>query len=77
MATVKIPVSINTWTQVLDGGGFVYSSSEIEYNFSALSPIVDGFVVPPHYQVTGATGQILWAKSVGFYSAFVFSNTEA
>ena len=76
MATIKIEVNKTTWTEVLSGNGFVFSNFEIEYSFSDAAPTEDGFTISPGNQVTGTTGQTLWAKSSVFDIAQVFKNQE-
>jgi hypothetical protein len=72
MATTLVTVNSSTYTEVLDGAGFAYSESEIEYLFSATTPTGDGMNLSAREQITGAAGQVLWARSVGFASGTVF-----
>jgi len=77
MATTLVTVNSTTYTQVLSGAGFVYSESEIEYLFSATTPTGDGMNLSARDEMRSATGQVLWAKSVGFDTAIVFVTAEA
>ena len=77
MATTEKEINTSTYTEVLDGSGFAYCDTEVEYKFTddASAPTGDGMVMNPRSQMTGMTGQKLWAKSTGF-PAIVMSNPE-
>ena len=64
MATATIAINNITWTQVLYGEGFVICSAGALYSFHATAPVAS-FSIDGGQQVNGATGQILWAKSIG------------
>ena len=64
MATSTIAINSSTWTQVLSGEGFAICSAMVRYSFHATAPAAS-FEVKGGNQVNGATGQILWAKSIG------------
>lgn len=76
MATTPIEVNDTTYTLVLDGAGFVYSSEEIEYLFSPTQPSTTGMKLNPRNQMRGMTGQKLWARSVLFALANVLVSPE-
>lgn len=75
MATSTIGINDTTWTEVLDGEGFVICSAGVLYSFHATAP-TDSFFVEGGSQVNGASGQILWAKSISA-TAGVSSNPSA
>ncbi len=75
MATTTIGINDTTWTQVLDGEGFVICSAGAFYSFHATAP-TDKFFVEGGNQINGAVGQVLWAKSIGL-TAGVSSSTWA
>jgi hypothetical protein len=79
MATVDTPITNTEYTQVLDGAGHINNIKEIRYLFAATQPAVttEGIPLMPFQQVNGKTGEIMWAKCVGFESDIVFSNPEA
>ncbi len=75
MATTTIGINDTTWTQVLDGDGFVICAAGVYYSFHATAP-TDSFFIDGGDQVNGTTGQILWAKSIGA-TAGVSSSTAS
>lgn len=75
--TTTIEVNYDTYTEVLNGEGFVYSEDEIEYFFSLTQPTGRGFKIPPKNQVSSSADQKLWAKSTSPEPSFVSSNPEA
>ncbi len=64
MATTTIAINNTTWTEVLDGGGFVICSAGAYYSFHATAP-TDSFFIGGGDQINGISGQKLWAKSIG------------
>ena len=63
----KIEINNTSYTQVLDGAGFVTSEVENKYAFTddATPPTdEDSFTRNPRDQVNGSNGKILWAKSI-------------
>ncbi len=64
MATTTITIDETTWTEVLDGEGFVICAAGVHYSFHATAP-TDSFFVRGSGQVNGIFGQKLWAKSIG------------
>lgn len=76
MATTPVEVNDTTYTLVLDGAGFVYSSEEIDYIFSDTEPSGTGMRINPRNQMRGMTGQKLWAKSVVFTLVDVLVSPE-
>ena len=77
MATTEILLNNSTYTEVLDGEGFVYSAQELEYQFSPLQPTGRGFRIFARNQINGALGQKLWARAISFFGAYAYSNPEA
>ena len=75
MATTTVAINDTTWTEVLDGAGFVICSAGALYSFHATAP-TDQFFIEGGNQVNGIAGQKLWAKSIGA-TAGVSSNPEA
>ena len=76
MATIPIEVNSSTYTQVLDGAGFVYSSHEIQYLFAETQPSGEGMTLPPKGQMDGIATQKLCAKSSGYDKVNVFASPE-
>ena len=64
MATTTIAINDTTWTEVLDGEGFVICQAGANYSFHDTAP-TDSFFVEGGHQVNGTTGEKLWAKSIG------------
>ena len=64
MATTTVTINDTTWTEVLDGEGFVLCSAGVFYSFHATAP-TGSFFVEGKNQVNGISGQKLWAKSIG------------
>lgn len=75
MATTIVTINESTWTEVLDGAGFVICSAGAHYSFHATAPAASFFIEGGN-QVNGIAGQKLWAKSIGG-NAGVSSNPEA
>lgn len=63
MATTTVSINDTTWTEVLNGEGFVICSASVIYSFHATAP-TDSFPVDGGNQVNGISGQKLWAKSL-------------
>lgn len=63
---MKISTNKDTWTEVLNGAGFVISGKKTSYVFDT-SLDADAFTVNPNNQVNGVVGRILYAKSLSSF----------
>lgn len=63
MATTSIQINDTTWTEVLDGEGFVVAPAHVQYSFNSTDAITDFFQVPKKEPVHGTDGQKLYARS--------------
>lgn len=64
MQTAQIELTTGTWTEVLNGEGFVVTETATRFLFADASPADDeiGFYIPERSQVSGDANSILWAK---------------
>ncbi len=71
-----IEINDTTLVQVLDGEGFCYSENEIGYFYGAdagAAETAGQITLSPRSQINGTSGQIIWAKCIGYKDALVIS----